>query len=160
MPADTIGNSISSFLNKTDQVSQKYRNVQLESEAADRFGRSSSVARATSVARQFEPSSSTFMRGGSVARGFEVIIDRDIVCNNLGVTNMLQTSSRDPFYSQISRPPTVTFCDSLCISLGRFVVVLSMCRTHQGFYAQQLQNFLLLAFLFAKPSGSLQNLYS
>ena len=108
MPADTIGNSISSFLNKTDQVSQKYRNVQLESEAADRFGRSSSVARATSVARQFEPSSSTFMRGGSVARGFEVIIDRDIVCNNLGVTNMLQTSSRDPFYSQITRPPTVT----------------------------------------------------
>ena len=72
MPADTIGNSISSFLNKTDQVSQKYRNVQLESDAADRFGRSTSVARATSVARQFEPASSTFMRAGSVARGFEV----------------------------------------------------------------------------------------
>ena len=89
MPADTIGNSISSFLNKTDQVSQKYRNVQLESDAGDRFGRSSSVARATSVARQFEPTSSTFMRAGSVARGFE-------------------TSSRDPFYSQISKPPSVT----------------------------------------------------
>ena len=72
MPADTIGNSISSFLNKTDGVSQKYRNVQLESEAGDRFGRSTSVARATSVARQFEPASSTFMRAGSVARGFEV----------------------------------------------------------------------------------------
>ena len=74
MPADTIGNSISSFLNKTDQVSQNYRNVQMESEGADRFGRSTSVARATSVARQFEPSSSTFMRAGSVARGFEVLL--------------------------------------------------------------------------------------
>ena len=72
MPADTIGNSISSFLNKTDQVSQKYRNVQLENDAGERFARSSSVARATSVARQFEPASSTFMRAGSVARGFEV----------------------------------------------------------------------------------------
>ena len=46
--------------------------AQLESEAGDRFGRSTSVARATSVARQFEPASSTFMRAGSVARGFEV----------------------------------------------------------------------------------------
>ena len=75
MPADTIGNSISSFLNKTDQVSQKFHNGQMENDQAERFARSSSVARATSVARQFEPSSSTFMRGGSVARGFEVNID-------------------------------------------------------------------------------------
>ena len=36
-------------------------------------GRASSVARATSVSRQFEPTSgSTFMRAGSVARGYEV----------------------------------------------------------------------------------------
>ena len=43
------------------------------------------MARATSVSRQFEPSASSFVRAGSVARGFE------------------SSSSRDPFYSQINR---------------------------------------------------------
>ena len=64
MPSDTLGSSISTFLNKTDQVSQKYRSAQLESEvmADDRYGRATSVARATSVSRQFEPSASNFMR--------------------------------------------------------------------------------------------------
>ena len=90
MPADTIGNSISSFLNKTDQVSQKYKTAQIEKEsmasaAEERLqARASSVARATSVSRQFEPSSSTFLRAGSVVRGYE-------------------STSRDPFYSQINR---------------------------------------------------------
>ena len=90
MPTDSIGNSISSFLNKTDQVSQKYRSAQIEKEtmasaAEERLqARASSVARATSVSRQFEPSSSSFMRAGSVVRGYE-------------------SSSRDPFYSQINR---------------------------------------------------------
>ena len=94
MPADTIGNSISSFLNKTDKVSQNYRNVQLESEGADRFGRSTSVARATSVARQFEPSSSTFMRAGSVARGFEVLLLYDHVSQPWISTNNSDVISR------------------------------------------------------------------
>jgi len=85
MPADTLGNSISTFLNKTDQISQKYRSAQIENEMTeDRLGRATSVARATSVSRQFEPSSSSFVRAGSVARGYE-------------------SASRDPFYSQINR---------------------------------------------------------
>ena len=105
---ETLGSSISTFLNKTDAVSQQYRAAQMDSQAAAgtaaeqvrivdeqgfRFktfmtifeyllkmgyiqrlaGRASSVARATSVSRQFEPTSgSTFMRAGSVARGYEV----------------------------------------------------------------------------------------
>ena len=91
MPADSLGSSISTFLNKTDQVTQKYNAAKIESEmtsAGDRLGRATSVARATSVSRQFEPasaSSTTFMRAGSVARGFEPV------------------SSRDAFYSQINR---------------------------------------------------------
>ena len=85
MPADALGSSISTFLNKTDTVSQKYRAAQIENEmSSDRLGRATSVARATSVSRQFEPSASSFVRAGSVARGFE-------------------SSSRDPFYSQINR---------------------------------------------------------
>ena len=95
MPADSLGSSISTFLNKTDQVTQKYNAAKIESEmtsAGDRLGRATSVARATSVSRQFEPasaSSTTFMRAGSVARGFEPV------------------SSRDPFYSQINRVAVV-----------------------------------------------------
>ena len=105
---EALGSSISTFLNKTDAVSQQYRAAQMDSQAAAgtaaeqvrivdeqgfRFktfmtifeyllkmgyiqrlaGRASSVARATSVSRQFEPTSgSTFMRAGSVARGYEV----------------------------------------------------------------------------------------
>ena len=105
---ETLGSSISTFLNKTDAVSQQYRAAQMDSQAAAgtaaeqvrivderrfRFktfmttfeyhtkmdyiqrlaGRASSVARATSVSRQFEPTSgSSFMRAGSVARGYEV----------------------------------------------------------------------------------------
>ena len=102
---ETLGSSISTFLNKTDSVSQQYRAAQMDSQAAagtaaeqvrivdkgsETFmtifeyhlkmdhiqrlaGRASSVARATSVSRQFEPTSgSSFMRAGSVARGYEV----------------------------------------------------------------------------------------
>ena len=35
MPADTLGNSISTFLNKTDQISQKYRSAQIENEMTE-----------------------------------------------------------------------------------------------------------------------------
>ena len=76
-----LQSSISTFLNKTDTVTQRYNDAKLRREsmevgsgngASDRLGRASSVARATSVSRQFETSSSSFMRAGSVARGYEV----------------------------------------------------------------------------------------
>ena len=76
-----LQSSISTFLNKTDTVTQRYNDAKLRREsmevgsgngAAERLGRASSVARATSVSRQFEVSSTPFMRAGSVARGYEV----------------------------------------------------------------------------------------
>ena len=76
-----LQSSISTFLNKTDTVTQRYNDAKLRREsmevgsgngASERLGRASSVARATSVSRQFETSSSSFMRAGSVARGYEV----------------------------------------------------------------------------------------
>jgi len=94
---DGLTNSISSFLKKTDHFTDNYKNAQRESEmsvgreltgidlaSSYRTGRASSVARASSVSRQFEPPASSFMRAGSVARGFE-------------------SSSRDPFYSQLNK---------------------------------------------------------
>ena len=77
----SLGGSISTFLNKTDSVTQRYNEAKLKREtmelgsgngASERLGRASSVARATSVSRQFEPSTASFMRAGSVARGYEV----------------------------------------------------------------------------------------
>ena len=77
-----LQSSISTFLNKTDTVTQRYNDAKLRREsmevgsgngASERLGRASSVARATSVSRQFEVSSTPFMRAGSVARGYEVI---------------------------------------------------------------------------------------
>ena len=76
-----LQSSISTFLNKTDTVTQRYNDAKLRREsmevgsgngASERLGRASSVARATSVSRQFEVSSTPFMRAGSVARGYEV----------------------------------------------------------------------------------------
>merc|ERR1711872_399415 len=91
---DGLTNSISSFLQKSDHFTENYKNAQRESEMAGvrdfrgndfRTGRATSVARASSVSRQFDaPSSSSFLRAGSVSRGFEA-------------------SSRDPFYSQLNK---------------------------------------------------------
>ena len=75
---NNLQSSISTFLSKTDTVTQRYNEAKLRRESmevgSERLGRASSVARATSVSRQFEPSSTSFMRAGSVARGFEVTI--------------------------------------------------------------------------------------
>eukprot|EP00092_Neocalanus_flemingeri_P051581 GFUD01060062.1.p1 GENE.GFUD01060062.1~~GFUD01060062.1.p1 ORF type:complete len:1100 (-),score=343.06 GFUD01060062.1:284-3319(-) len=100
---DGLPNSISSFLKKTDNFADKYKNAQRESEmsvgreltgidlaSSYRTGRSSSVARASSVSRQFEPPASAFMRAGSVSRGFE------------------SSSSRDPYYSQLNKASFTT----------------------------------------------------
>ena len=71
-----LQSSISTFLSKTDTVTQRYNDAKLRRESmevgSERLGRASSVARATSVSRQFEVSSTPFMRAGSVARGYEV----------------------------------------------------------------------------------------
>jgi len=92
---DGLTNSISTFLNKTDHFTETYKNAQrdrsvgpemsgMDIGSSYRAGRSTSVARASSVSRQFEPPASSFLRAGSVARGFE-------------------SSSRDPFYSQLNK---------------------------------------------------------
>jgi len=92
---DGLTNSISTFLNKTDHFTDTYKNAQrdrsvgpemsgMDIGSSYRAGRSTSVARASSVSRQFEPPASSFLRAGSVARGFE-------------------SSSRDPFYSQLNK---------------------------------------------------------
>merc|ERR1711892_623659 len=94
---DGLTNSISSFLKKTDHFTENYKNTQRDSDMSGvreyngedlgssyRTGRSSSVARASSVSRQFDAPASSFTRAGSVSRGFE-------------------SSSRDPFYSQLNK---------------------------------------------------------
>merc|ERR1712025_702618 len=90
---DGLTNSISSFLQKSDHFTENYKNAQRESEMAGvrdyrgddfRTGRATSVARASSVSRQFDAPSSSFLRAGSVSRGFE-------------------SFSRDPFYSQLNK---------------------------------------------------------
>jgi len=94
---DGLTNSISSFLKKTDHFTENYKNSQRDSDMSGvreyngedlgssyRTGRSSSVARASSVSRQFDAPASSFTRAGSVSRGFE-------------------SSSRDPFYSQLNK---------------------------------------------------------
>merc|ERR1712106_292106 len=94
---DGLTNSISSFLKKTDHFTENYKNTQRHSDMSGvreyngedlgssyRTGRSSSVARASSVSRQFDAPASSFTRAGSVSRGFE-------------------SSSRDPFYSQLNK---------------------------------------------------------
>merc|ERR1711892_660940 len=94
---DGLTNSISSFLKKTDHFTETYKNTQRDSDmsvgreyngedlgSSYRTGRSSSVARASSVSRQFDAPASSFTRAGSVSRGFE-------------------SSSRDPFYSQLNK---------------------------------------------------------
>jgi len=126
---DGLTNSISSFLKRTDHVSDEVKTVRRDRElslnreisdmsmahsygrdlrastvvgdysvsrdfrastvvgdySAPRDFRASSVARASSVSRQFEPSSPAgFTRAGSVTRNFDL-------------------SSRDPYYSNISR---------------------------------------------------------
>ena len=75
---NNLQSSISTFLSKTDTVTQRYNDAKLRRESmevgSERLGRASSVARATSVSRQFETSSTPFMRAGSVARGYEVTV--------------------------------------------------------------------------------------
>ena len=98
MPTDGLSSSISGFLRKTDHFSQEYKTAVREREMSigrDMSGidkvspytggdfRATSVARASSVSRQFD-SPSSLVRGGSVSRGFEM------------------STSRDPFYSAIS----------------------------------------------------------